>query len=68
MSELIESFSGEFRYHWEWLAGSSIKATVWLLFVLAVLQVFRRISASWRHTVAICGAVGVPLVFVPRLS
>lgn len=54
--------------HWEWLAGSSLKVTAWLLLVLAVLRLTRKTSAASRHLVAVCGAVGIPLIFLLNLS
>lgn len=68
MTELIEAFSVGLGRHWSWLAGSSIKATAWLLVVLAILQLLRKSSAGWRHMISVGGAIGVPLIFLLNLS
>ncbi|MFT4688878.1 MAG: hypothetical protein ACJASX_002728 [Limisphaerales bacterium] len=47
MNELIDSISVALGHQWEWLIGTSIKVTVWLLLVLAILQLRRKTSASW---------------------
>jgi beta-lactamase regulating signal transducer with metallopeptidase domain len=68
MNELLQTFPAELGHHWEWFASSSFKATAWLILVLAVLQLLRKSSAGWRHLIAVCGAIGIPLIFMLNLS
>ena len=66
----ITTFIGELDFHWHapWLLTASLKTTAWLAATLLVLTLLKRASASLRHAVAGCAALGVPLIFLLSLS